>query len=349
MALVLGATLATSALAHAATEELDLLREGVALRRAGRDEEALQRFQRAYEIDHGARALAQMGLAEQALGRWPIAYEHLTQALAAPKDPWVATNQAALRTSLNEVSQHVGMLEFIGGSAGAEVRIDGVARGQLPLEKPLVLPIGSVTITIARAGFVPVQRVAIIRAHQMTRESFEPLAPSPEAGPAAHAVAAEVPGPPRSETRAAESAEHTGPVLVAGAPGEGISPARASAKWIAWGAAVAAVGVGVLGYAQQSSAGSQFNGSCFYDQTGTIRMKPGAQSSVDQCSSYSGSVNTWFNTEIAGFVGAGVLASLGVVFWLTEPTAASARATAFRCAPSATGRDTVSLGCRWQF
>src|SRR4051812_7480565 len=72
LALILAAGLGMSNAAQAAADALELLREGVSLRREGRDEEALQRFQRAYEIGHGGRALAQIGLAEQALGRWAV-------------------------------------------------------------------------------------------------------------------------------------------------------------------------------------------------------------------------------------------------------------------------------------
>src|SRR5215510_2729336 len=47
-----------------------LLAEGNALRRAGDDRAALTRFEEAWKRRPSARALAQMGLAEQALGRW---------------------------------------------------------------------------------------------------------------------------------------------------------------------------------------------------------------------------------------------------------------------------------------
>ncbi|MBK6534365.1 MAG: hypothetical protein IPF99_33800 [Deltaproteobacteria bacterium] len=47
-----------------------LMRGGVEARHARRDDAALQLFTQAYDITHSARALAQVGLAEQALGRW---------------------------------------------------------------------------------------------------------------------------------------------------------------------------------------------------------------------------------------------------------------------------------------
>jgi len=44
------------------------IRRGVDLRRQGQDDQALQEFKKAYELSPSPRALAQIGLAEQALG-----------------------------------------------------------------------------------------------------------------------------------------------------------------------------------------------------------------------------------------------------------------------------------------
>ena len=350
LALILAGALGSANVARAAPDAAELVREGVSLRRQAKDEEALQRFQQAYEIDHGARALAQMGLAEQALGRWALAYEHLTQALAATSDPWIATNGGTLRRSRDEVSHHVGKLEIVGGSPGAEVRVDGVVRGQLPLEKPLVLPIGSVTITVARAGFVPVERVAFVRAQQMTRESFDALAPVTQAPRADKAVATDTPAQRQNTVAALEQPEHTEPPRVAASADEGgVSTARASAKWIAWGAAAAGLGVGIIGYSVQSSAGNQFNGSCYYDQMGKIQLKTETGGTLPQCNSLPDKVNTWFGVEVAGFVGAATFATLGVVLWLLEPTSASTQTAWRACAPATTGGGSLSLGCRWEF
>lgn len=63
-----------------------LERQGVAERTAHRDGAALALFQQAYELCHGARALARIGLAEKALGRWREAEEHLAAALAFRRD-----------------------------------------------------------------------------------------------------------------------------------------------------------------------------------------------------------------------------------------------------------------------
>ena len=117
-----------------AADAAALIKEAVGLRRQGKDAEALQKLQEAYETDKSARVIAQIGLAEQALGRWVPAFEHLTEALEAKKDPWIAKNRSTIASALATVAERVGKVEILGGSPGAEVRIDGVARGTLPLQ-----------------------------------------------------------------------------------------------------------------------------------------------------------------------------------------------------------------------
>src|SRR5262245_14916190 len=67
----------------------DSIARGVALRRQGRNAEALAEFQKAYARDPSPRALAQIALAQQALGNWVVAETGLVDALAARNDPWI--------------------------------------------------------------------------------------------------------------------------------------------------------------------------------------------------------------------------------------------------------------------
>jgi hypothetical protein len=342
------ATLGTSSVVRAESESLTLIREGVSLRRKGNDEGALQSFQRAYDIDHSPRALAQMGLAEQALGRWVPAYEHLTQAMTATSDPWIKTNGAALRASSVEVGRHVGKLDILGGSPGAEVKVDGVQHGNLPLAGPLVLPVGSVVVTLGGEGFVSVQRVASIRSQELTRESFEPLVPSLQAAPVQHGATAAITPAADQNSRPVEIARAESP-RGGNAEPEERSPGWTRAKWVAWGTAVAAAGVGVLGLTQQNSAANQFNGSCYYDDTGMIRNKSNAPLSPQQCGSLANQQDSWYAAEIGGFVAAGTLAAAGLVLFLLEPPPARSTGAALSCAPLINGRVQASLGCTWRF
>src|SRR5450432_1999872 len=69
-----------------------LVRRGLELRKAGQDEQALEAFRSAYKLKATPRAQAQMGMAEQALGRWGDAESDLKGALAVDQDAWIARN-----------------------------------------------------------------------------------------------------------------------------------------------------------------------------------------------------------------------------------------------------------------
>lgn len=162
--------------ARAASDPEDLVREGVERRRHGDDAGALRLFEEAYGKGHSPRALAQMALAEQALGKWVAASEHIRQALATERDPWIIKNRSVLNESAARVAEHVGQIDILGGTPGAEVRLDGVARGILPLRQPLAATTGTVTIDILMRGRLPVRRTTSVRAGEVTRESFDALA-----------------------------------------------------------------------------------------------------------------------------------------------------------------------------
>src|ERR1700690_4444827 len=146
----------------------DLIRQGVERRRQRDDVGALRLFEQAYEAGHSPRALAQIALAEQALGKWGSASEHLRQALTIKGDSWIAKNRGALTEAAARVAEHVGSIEVFGGPQGAEVRLDGAARGPLPLPRPLAAPTGSVAVDLWLGGSVVVHRTTTVRAGETT-------------------------------------------------------------------------------------------------------------------------------------------------------------------------------------
>jgi hypothetical protein len=168
-----------------------LVARGFELRRAQNDAEALELFNRAYAIDHQPRTLAQIALAEQALGRWSDADEHLRAATAATSDPWIQRNAAALRASQEVIARHIGSLEVLGGVAGAEVFVDGVSIGTLPMHAPRRLVVGQVQLEVRARGYATAHHTVDIQAGQLTRESVA-LAPAPSEteppGPVAPAI-----------------------------------------------------------------------------------------------------------------------------------------------------------------
>jgi hypothetical protein len=202
-----------------ASEPDRLIAEGVALRRQGRDRDALERFRRANALAPSPRAVGQMGFAEQALGRWVDSERDLSTALASPRDPWVMKNREPLERSLALVAAHLGTLEVTGTPAGAEVRIDGEPAGALPLAAPVRVVAGTITVEIAAHEHVSVARPVAVPAGGLAREHFA-LVAVPKERPVAVVVR---PPPPRAFRIVGWTLLGASvPLLVAGAVGAGV-------------------------------------------------------------------------------------------------------------------------------
>jgi hypothetical protein len=357
---VIAATLATALFVTAgratAADASDLIKEGIALRRQGDDAGGLEKFQQAYEAQRTPRTLAQIALAEQALGRWAAAHDHLVAALDARSDPWISRNQATLTRALDAIQPHVGRLEILAAPVGADVRLNGVSCGSLPLPGALTVATGSVMIEIAAPGFHPAQRGTIVRAGQITRESFDPLTP------VAQSTADATPPSPRFATEPSRAGAAA--TEVSGGTGEGQHDAarppqdsnepsrlRLSAKWIAGGVGVAALVGGTIAYVLHTSSASEFRRDCALDAHGIpVSTKPTVSQST--CSDRRDQYDSEYRWSIIGFAAGAAFAAAGVVLWLTEPenSQADPTRTAFTCMPLSSDRlNTVGLGCRLQF
>lgn len=151
--------------------------QGAALRAQHRDAEALELFRQLHARTSHPRALAQVALAEGAIGRWVDAEAHLTQALAAT-DPWITRNRATLVTTLGTVRTHVGTLEVICDDATASVWIDGRRAGNVG--GPVRVLAGTVSFEVRTEGRAPVVRVATVPSDGIAREEVRlPAAPTP--------------------------------------------------------------------------------------------------------------------------------------------------------------------------
>jgi hypothetical protein len=159
-----------------------LILQGLSLREQGKDRDALQLFERAYQLAPTPRALAQRALAEQALGGWAIAEVHLHEALAAGGDPWIAQHRQALESALAVIGGHLGNLQINGGIAGAELRVDGQLVGRLPLAGPLRVVVGKSLLEVTLPGHYPVRREITIKAGSLSTETIE-LVPLPAEAP----------------------------------------------------------------------------------------------------------------------------------------------------------------------
>jgi PEGA domain len=141
----------------------------IELRKTGRDLEALSLFQSEWVKTGSTYALAQVALAEQALGRWLEAHEHLSRALRRRDDAWVVTHEETLSHALAEIESKLGTLDVICNVAGAEVRYGGRVLGKTPLAAPLLVPAGRGALEVHARGHFEVVRQVEVDAGALSR------------------------------------------------------------------------------------------------------------------------------------------------------------------------------------
>lgn len=171
-----------------AEDAASLLREGVELRRQGKDREALARFERAAALESSPHVLGQLALAEQSLGLWVQAEVHLKAALdgkPGDSDPWVRKNQKVLKDCWSTIEDHLASFEVWGSPAGAEVVVDGQVIGTLPFERPARVVVGEVAFQVRAPGHVEAKGTAHLTKDAFVRTHVElspvPVAPPPPA------------------------------------------------------------------------------------------------------------------------------------------------------------------------
>ncbi len=154
-------------------EDVDgLIKRGIELRRKGKEQEALEVFQRAAQVSRVPRVVGQIALAEQALGMWADAERDLTEALAGgDKEPWVAKNRRQLEEALRVIQNHLGSLEIWGEPPGTEVVVDGAVVAKLPMSTPLRLPSGEISLMLRKDGYDKITRTVSIAKGDRVREN----------------------------------------------------------------------------------------------------------------------------------------------------------------------------------
>jgi hypothetical protein len=147
-------------------EVIQLLRQGVELRKQGKEQQSLPLLQRAYQLSRTPQTAGLLGLSEMAVGQGADAERHLSEALATPSDPWVTENNDVLTQALTRLQSEMGEVIVAGGPRGAELRVNGTDVGQLPLKEPLRIPEGPVTVELRKAGYLTASRSIMVRGGQ---------------------------------------------------------------------------------------------------------------------------------------------------------------------------------------
>jgi tetratricopeptide (TPR) repeat protein len=306
-----------------------LIRKGLELRQTQQDEAALQEFRRAWALSKSGRALAQIALAEQALGRWLEAEEHLGQALKREGESWIAHNSKLLNQAMFAIQGHLGWLELSGESRVGWVRINGRQVATLPLTAPLRVPAGSVALEVQVTGYLPILRVVVVPARGLAREPLvfvsSGVPPKPTPPPAASA--------PRNEAPPQPSRATPSPVT----PGK----THQTVGVIFGAAAIAALSTGVAFHVlREDRADTYKNLGC---------QSPTPPTLFSDCQSRYDGVNTATYLMTAGYAAAAVLSGAAVYLLLGSSNAETTKATSaatdlpLRCGPSV-GPGLVCIG-----
>jgi tetratricopeptide (TPR) repeat protein len=309
------AVASVAASAHAQSVEADsLMREGIALRREGRDAEALDVFRRAYVMRPNARVRAQIGLAEEAVGDWLNAEQDIAAA-AGESDPWIAHNAEPLRAALEDVRSHLATLDVQANVESAEIWLDGSLRGNLPLASPLRVIAGTVKLSFKAPGFEPVEQTLTLPGGAELRETVD-----------LHPLAAnELPAKPVEPTT--PPTPLPAPVLLpvpATSPPPTTPPRGSTTPWLLTGASGVLLVGGVVSslVAHKNAAIYNDDSRCFY----------GNLTRDERCGTYRDRALVANTLAVTGY-------SLGA--------AAAVASVVLFAMPSSHSHSTTALGCTW--
>jgi hypothetical protein len=330
--------------AEASGEADRLIRHGIELRKAHDDEGAAREFQKAYDQVHTPRAAGQLGLAEQALGRWEDAERHVGEALHAPGDAWVVKNRAILDEALGTIQAHLARIEVIGDPEGADVSVNGRVVGKLPLQAPVRVSAGEVEVELHAPGYAAAQRTLAIVGGQYQRLVLHLTREAP-------AAAGDTPSVTKAggDQRPPSGSTSIAPLIATAPPAEEPSTVRTVLKWSAAGLAAVGLVVGVVATIEHGNNVSAFDNHtprCF-DNDG--RAVDASNTPVTACQGNLDSYRSDKTWAIVGFAGAGAFAVTWLILQLTEGSPAPAAEHALvapLCAPSLSG---LGLSCELRF
>jgi hypothetical protein len=266
----------------------ELIRQANVLRQKGQDVAALPLMRQAYDVARGPRTAAQLGLVELALGYWVDCDDHLNEALAPAKHPWIERNRKVLEDSRAQARSHIARLQIEGSPAGAHVRVNGASIGSLPLSGPIRVGEGHVTIEVKSIGYEDQSRSFDISGGSTQRYSFDLVAENHrESAPVDHhpivVVTPPAPPPPASP-----------PELPAW---------RRVLPWGLAGGAVLAAGFGIWQHLQWRHSQSDFDANHTCGSGASGRGGPGCQGLWDDLTSHK--TQTYVGYAVAGGVGIG--------------------------------------------
>ncbi len=183
-----------------------LIDEGVALQASRNFPGAIEKYQEAQAIQPSPRGAGQLGLAEDAFGDVARAQEHINEALAQKRDPWVRENRRKLQQTLARIEKQIGELTLSGTPDGSEVFVNGRSVGKLPFATAVKVASGSLTVRAEHEGYAMWEKVVELPAGdvravqvEMAKKSEPPLVVPIPIPLATDVAAAPPPEPPPAE------------------------------------------------------------------------------------------------------------------------------------------------------
>ncbi|WP_437963904.1 PEGA domain-containing protein [Sorangium sp. So ce260] len=131
---------------------------GIALRDQERWAEALAEFQASRSLFMTLNGTTNAAACLIRLERYLDALELYESALRDFSERLDAEEKRDIQLVVRLLHNAVGSIEIVGGEPGATVQLDGVPRGELPLEAPLRVPRGPHALRVVKAGYQPFEQ-----------------------------------------------------------------------------------------------------------------------------------------------------------------------------------------------
>ena len=284
-------------------------RKGAELYGAGKWREAIEEFEAAYRLKPAGAIHFNVARCREKLGEWPGALRAYEDYLREVPE---ASDRVHVRASMKRIEERlaeagVQALLVYSDPPGAELRLDGKARGKTPFHT--VLPPGTYALSLALEGYQPVGQEMDITLSASRVVDLVLRAASPGAAVAGAAPAGAAPagtsGAPAAPDLAASPppAASTVPLATAEAPATPSARPRVY-TWIAAGATAAAV-----------ATGAYFGWSARQDEDALKSMSAPSGSDAQRYASSAESNARKANTMYAV---AGAAAAAGVTLFFVE-------------------------------
>jgi PEGA domain/Tetratricopeptide repeat len=158
--------LAAGPAASTATSNVDAARlhfqRGADFYKDGNFDAALAEFAKAQQLAPNFRILYNIGQVQAERHDYVAAVRTLTDYLAQGGAEIPEERRSQVQTEIASLRTKISELNVKSNVAGAEVAVDGVSMGLLPLATPLLVSAGSRRITVSKRGFATVERTIIV-------------------------------------------------------------------------------------------------------------------------------------------------------------------------------------------